>query len=220
MSQSENTPGKPEFKQLWPTQFMSLSLPGHDTANPVLADHLLEQNIARDDMTVDYTSDNLFMTDHPAVIWLRQCCDRAVLDYARHAGIDYDLEWILQGWANVNMRGDYHNLHNHPHSWLSGTYYVSVPDQSDADTFRSDLNPSAISFFDPRPQANVLLPDIKDATPFNSHTYAVTPEPGQMIIFPSWLAHRVAINRSKQERISLSFNVMLQGAYGFDRAYA
>ncbi len=68
MSQSENTPGKPEFKQLWPTQFMSLSLPGHDTANPVLADHLLEQNIARDDMTVDYTSDNLFMTDHPAVI--------------------------------------------------------------------------------------------------------------------------------------------------------
>ena len=114
MSQLENTPGKPEFKQLWPTQFMSLSLPGHDTANPVLADHLLEQNIARDDMTVDYTSDNLFMTDHPAVIWLRQCCDRAVLDYARHAGVDYDLEWILQGWANVNMRGDYHNLHNHP----------------------------------------------------------------------------------------------------------
>ncbi|MDC0955422.1 putative 2OG-Fe(II) oxygenase, partial [Alphaproteobacteria bacterium] len=155
MSQLENTPGKPEFKQLWPTQFMSLSLPGHDTANPVLADHLLEQNIARDDMTVDYTSDNLFMTDHPAVIWLRQCCDRAVLDYSRHAGIDYDLEWILQGWANVNMRGDYHNLHNHPHSWLSGTYYVSVPDQTDADTFRSDLNPSAISFFDPRPQANM-----------------------------------------------------------------
>ena len=77
MSQLENTPGKPEFKQLWPTQFMSLSLPGHDTANPVLADHLLEQNIARDDMTVDYTSNNLFMTDHPAVIWLRQCCEES-----------------------------------------------------------------------------------------------------------------------------------------------
>ena len=41
-----------------------------------------------------------------------------------------------------------------------------------------------------------------------------------MIMFPSWLAHRVAINRSKQERISLSFNVMLRGGYGFDRAYA
>ena len=56
-------------------------------------------------------------------------------------------------WANVNMRGDYHNLHAiRTHG--SRTYYVSVPDQSDADTFRSDLNPSAISF-DPRPQANM-----------------------------------------------------------------
>ena len=127
-----NEPGKPEFKNLWPTQFMSLSLPA---ANPVLADHLLSQNAALDDMTVDYTSDNLFATDHPALIWLQQCCDRAVLDYAGQAGIDYELEWVLQGWANVNMRGDYHNLHNHPHSWLSGTYYVSVSDQSDADTF-------------------------------------------------------------------------------------
>ena len=53
------------------------------------------------------------------------------------------------------MRGDYHNLHNHPHSWLSGTYYVSVPNQEEADVFRSDLNPCAISFFDPRPQANM-----------------------------------------------------------------
>ena len=44
MPQSKNVPGKPDFKQLWPTQFMSISLPGHDTANPVLADHLLSQN--------------------------------------------------------------------------------------------------------------------------------------------------------------------------------
>ena len=80
MPQSKNVPGEPDFKQLWPTQFMSISLPGHDTANPVLADHLLSQNAALDDMTVDYSSENLFTTDHPALIWLRQCCDRAVLD--------------------------------------------------------------------------------------------------------------------------------------------
>ena len=53
------------------------------------------------------------------------------------------------------MKGDYHNLHNHPHSWLSGTYYVNVPDQTDAEIFRNDLNPASISFFDPRPQANM-----------------------------------------------------------------
>ena len=72
MSHSQNEPGKPDFKQLWPTQFMSLSLPGHDTANPILADHLLAHNASHVDMTVDYKSDNLFSTDHPALIWLRQ----------------------------------------------------------------------------------------------------------------------------------------------------
>jgi len=237
MSQPGNTPGKPEFKQLWPTQFMSLSLPGHDTANPVLADHLLEQNVAREDMTVDYISDNLFMTDHPAVIWLRQCCDRAVLDYARHAGIDYELEWILQGWANVNMRGDYHNLHNHPHSWLSelewilqgwanvnmrgdyhnlhnhphswlsGTYYVSVPDQSDADTFRSDLNPSAISFFDPRPQAN--MNSIRNDGQVDAE-YRLLPNNGDLFLWPAFLHHLVHPNMTEMPRISVSFNVVLK----------
>ena len=147
--------GAPQFTQLWPTQFMSLRLPRNESADPVLTVFLLTQNIQNDDMTVDYKSGNIFVTDHPALIWLRQYCDRAVLDYAREAGIDYNLEWVLQGWATVNIKGDYHNLHNYPHSWLSGTYYISVPDQSDAEIFRSDLNPSAISFFDPRPQANM-----------------------------------------------------------------
>ena len=27
---------KPKFLNLWPTQFMEMSLPGHETANPVI----------------------------------------------------------------------------------------------------------------------------------------------------------------------------------------
>ena len=84
---------------------MSLRLPGNESANPVLADFVLAQNIQNDDMTVDYKSDNIFVTDHPALSGCGNVTDRAVLDYAREAGIDYDLEWVLQGWANVNMKG-------------------------------------------------------------------------------------------------------------------
>ena len=82
MPPSQSNDGTPQFSQLWPTQFMSLRLPGNETANPVLADFVLAQNIQNDDMTVDYTADNIFVTDHPALIWLRQCCDRAVLTAA------------------------------------------------------------------------------------------------------------------------------------------
>ena len=39
-NQNKNTI-KPKFLDLWPTQFMEMSLPGHETANPVIADIVL-----------------------------------------------------------------------------------------------------------------------------------------------------------------------------------
>ena len=176
-------------------------------ANPALSAVIMERNAEIDDMTVDYTADNLFTMDHPAVQWLRQCCDRAVLDYAAEAGIDYQLEWSLQGWGNVNFRGDYHNLHNHPHSWLSGTYYLNVPDQSAADTFRSDLNPGAISFFDPRPQANMGA--VRGDGQFDPE-FRRLPDAGELFLWPAFLHHLVHPNLVDVPRLSISFNVVLR----------
>jgi len=131
---------------------------------------------------------------------------REVLEFLQYK---YEDVHITSFWFNVSRPGYSHKNHVHPNNVLSGVYYLKTSPEC-----------GAIVFDDPRPQANVLLPDIKELTPFNNHTYAVVPEPGQIVMFPSWLAHRVAINRSDKERISLSFNVMLQGGYGFDRAYA
>lgn len=206
----ENTtaePGTPQFRQLWPTQFLSVQLPGAESANPVLADLIMARNASSADMTVDYTNDNLFNDEHPAIQWLRQCCDRAVMDYVRKSGIGYDPSWTLQGWANVNMKGDYHNLHNHPHSWLSGTYYVNVPDQSEAESFRSDLNPACISFFDPRPQANMNA--IRDDGQVDPE-YRVLPRAGELLVWPAFLHHLVHPNMAPTPRISVSFNVVLK----------
>ena len=149
-TQNNNNTAKPKFLNLWPTQFMEMSLPGHENANSVIADIVLSNNASQENMTENYISQNILEMDHPAMFWLKQCIDRAVYDYAQQSGVNYELNWSIQGWGNVNMKGDYHNLHNHPHSWLSGTYYINVPDQSDAEIYRSDLNPASISFFDPQ----------------------------------------------------------------------
>ena len=79
--------GQPQILKLWPTQFPRVRLPGTEMANPALSAVIMERNAEIDDMTVGYTADNLFTMDHPAVQWLRQCCDRAILDYAAEAGI-------------------------------------------------------------------------------------------------------------------------------------
>ncbi|MGB0163557.1 MAG: hypothetical protein ACPF9M_08875, partial [Candidatus Puniceispirillaceae bacterium] len=109
-------PGTPEFQRLWPTLFMAVTLPGHEQANAMLSGLVLEKNAEQEQMTTDYLNQNLMEEDNPAVLWLRQCFDRAVTDYAREAGITYEMDWAIQAWPNVNFRGDYHNLHNHPHA--------------------------------------------------------------------------------------------------------
>ena len=116
---------------------------------------------------------------------------------------------ITSLWFNVSRPGYSHKNHVHPNNILSAVYYL-----------RGDAEAGDLVFDDPRPQANVLLPDVTESTEFNAHAFRVTPKPGQLIMFPSWLAHRVAVNRGKVERISISYNVMLRGDYGFDRAHA
>ena len=41
-----------------------------------------------------------------------------------------------------------------------------------------------------------------------------TSEKDKLIIFPSWLTHFVPTNKTKINRISISFNVMLRGTVG------
>ena len=91
----------------------------HDQADPVLADYIEKLDLQKAQMTTDYLSDDLFDDQHPAIQWLKQSVQRAVVDYAQHLGIDYSVDFAIQAWANVNQMGDYHNLHNHPHAWLS-----------------------------------------------------------------------------------------------------
>lgn len=202
-----DAPGQtPHYERLWPTLFMSMRLPGAEAANPVIAQHLLAADEASADLTGDYLKGDLLEAKHPAFAWLKQCIERAVVDYARTAGITYDLTWALQAWPNVNLKGDYHNLHNHPHSWLSGTYYVAMPDQTGA-THRTDLNPGAISFYDPRPQANMnaILGDGQ----FDPE-HRKLPRAGDLFLWPSFLHHLVHPNMVDDPRISISFNVVLR----------
>ena len=145
----------PQFLALWPTVLMRDQLPADETINTALADEIMRLDAERPDLTTGYLDGNLLASEHPALSWLRECINHAVMRYIEHSGIDYKVDWHLQGWANINRFGDYHNLHNHPHCWLSGTYYVSVSESPVDLPGRADRTPGAISFFDPRGQANM-----------------------------------------------------------------
>lgn len=193
---------------LWPTVMLRRMLPGAEVANPALVDYILAREDDNQALTTDYRTGNFLMADHPAVEWLRDCINRAVAEYFRQLKMAYSIGWTVHGWANVNRLGDYHDPHNHPHCYLSGTYYVQVPTDRAPLRTRSDVRPGCITFYDPRGPA-VNMGAIR-GDPYIEPEHTVEPRPGQILLWPAFLTHFVHPNLSETPRISISFNVMLK----------
>lgn len=105
-------------------------------------------------------------------------------------------------WVNINPKFAYNALHDHPQSMLSGVYYVRADDQSGCLRFR---DPRAAKRMNPWP----VGPDDKtDQRHWDRVNYK--PQPGRLIMFPSWLEHDVEPNMSDEDRISISFNLELR----------
>ncbi len=117
-----------------------------------------------------------------------------VLEYLKvgHEGVR-----ITGCWANANAPGAGHREHSHPNNYLSGVYYV-----------RTHPGADTVNFHDPRPQAGIIRPPVGELTAENTEQVAVKVEDGTLLIFPAWLPHSVAPNRSASVRISLGFNLM------------
>jgi uncharacterized protein (TIGR02466 family) len=99
-------------------------------------------------------------------------------------------------WINVMRKGASHTPHIHPHSVVSGTYYVTAPPGS-----------GAIRFEDPRLAMLMAAPPRRKNSRLENRTFVdVAPKPGMLLLWESWLRHGVEANASTSQRISISFN--------------
>lgn len=99
-------------------------------------------------------------------------------------------------WINLLPPGGTHGSHLHPHSVVSGTYYVAVPPGA-----------SAIKFEDPRLGLMMAAPLRKAKARTENRAFAsVAPKAGTVLLWESWLRHEVPLNRAENDRISVSFN--------------
>lgn len=195
------------FRTLWPTLLMERVIPNAEQANLELERLLLEQESHNQHLTTDYLSVNFLAIQNPAIDWLKQCIHKSAVDYCQRAGMDYDIQWSLQGWGNVNHLGDYHDPHNHPYAYLSGTYYVRVPETRAPLQNRNDVRPGCITFYDPRNAVNMTA--IK-SDPQIEPEFTVSPKSGMILLWPAFLMHFVHPNLSEEPRISISFNLIIK----------
>ena len=115
-----------------------------------------------------------------------------------------DLEFDLDGkkiklediWINILPEGGIHTSHIHPHSVISGTTYVAMPDGA-----------GALKLEDPRSAMMMAAPvRLADAREEMRSFIYVAPEVGEVLLWESWLRHEVPMNMAEEERISVSFN--------------
>ena len=116
--------------------------------------------------------------------------------------MDWDLETqvvkITNMWAIINSKDAFNEKHHHGNSALSAAYYV-----------KAEQNAGNIVFFDPR-QANVFHhPASKEVNKINAQVQSITPKAGTLVLFPSYLEHKVNPNLSNEDSIVISFNVSL-----------
>ncbi len=124
--------------------------------------------------------------------------DKHVAAFAKDAQFDLDgRELKLEDiWINILPEGGIHTSHIHPHSVVSGTTYVQMPEDA-----------SAIKFEDPRSQMMMAAPArLKDARAEMRQFHYVAPKVGDVLLWESWLRHEVPMNMSEHDRVSVSFN--------------
>ncbi len=99
-------------------------------------------------------------------------------------------------WVNLLKPGGAHSGHIHPHSVLSGTIYVVVPPGA-----------GALRLEDPRLPMMMAAPRRRANAPESVRSFVdLTPAPGTVFMWESWLRHEVLANAARTPRLSVSFN--------------
>ena len=100
---------------------------------------------------------------------------------------------LVNFWSQIHEYNESTNLHNHcdvsnlyNSPDLSGVYYVKVPEKSGKIVFEYPINQYQVK------------------------RYFINPIVGRYILFPSTLNHFVTKNKSKEKRISISFNFKIE----------
>lgn len=110
---------------------------------------------------------------------------------------DYHIEPI---WFNINGFKDWNMPHEHPKSILGGIFYVQTPEDCGDLVFNHPVTTHQHYL---RPHQFKLYNEL------TSNTWNYASKENGFILFPAWMPHWVEPNLSKEDRISIAFNIVL-----------
>src|SRR3954447_3660677 len=139
-----------------------------------------------------YASLNDLPKRDPAFAKLAARLTKHTAEFAQQCRFDLARKPRLDSlWVNLLRGTGHHSGHIHPHSIISGTFYVEVPPGS-----------GAIRFEDPRLPLMMAAPVRREDAPEELRPFVtVEPRPGLLLLWESWLRHEVMPGSGKGERL-------------------
>lgn len=164
---------------------------------------ITEQETRNNDGNTTSINNNLFESAELAEV--ARFCEESLQQYFKEVyAPKHDVTpYITQSWANYTKKGQWHHKHGHPNSFISGVFYVQA--QKDIDKI----------YFYKNGYQQIKLPT-DNYNLYNSDSWWLGVETGQLILFPSHLTHMVQTVQTDETRISISFNTFLKGYIGND----
>ena len=151
------------------------------------------------------TSNNLFQNPTGLVSVLKEQISKVIEqfidDLEPHSGAPFlrfiNRDFIFTGvWSTIIQESGYDRSHVHNEGWMSGAYYVKVPDFDDAQLNEHD---GCIQFGEP----NTLYASERNAT-----RRIIPPRVGTVVLFPSYYWHGVQKFDRNGVRHSVSYDLI------------
>lgn len=199
-------------KTYFPTMVFQMDLESPAELNALLTDMIYKERL-RDHKGIErsniselggwHSHNNLHKSEDYAPLVAKIAEATALLSEDLGYHRDYALK-IGTMWSIINPPGGANRAHVHPGCLWSGVYYIQAP--KDCGNIEFVEPRTAHLMNQPKYQSNAKRP--KDCWT----KVRFTPEPGRMLIFPSWLYHAVDTNLSKEpgdkaNRVIISFNL-------------
>ena len=103
---------------------------------------------------------------------------------------------IREMWAIINKKGNFNVIHTHPNCYMSAAYYVKAP-----------KNCGEFIVESPNTAKRYAYPKIENDNELNMQVAKIDISEGDLLLFPSYLPHKVGVNESDEDRIVISFNI-------------
>ena len=126
-------------------------------------------------------------------------------------GLNYDnkLE-ISSSWFTKTHKGESSPMHDHKNCVFSAVYYYGDYDDKVAN----------LIFKNPIVKLTSYRLNVGKSNKFNTYDIEITPQSGSLLIFPSYVSHKIDVHKSDIPRLSLAFNMVPVGQYGIGDSQA